>query len=118
MRVTGAKRPLFGPDWPRYAVAAHVVFWLTSAVFLASCVAAFAGALRPDRAFIMFVFWIIAGMLVGVAAMFSGRLYVGNQIFSREPTTGWLARLYGAFLFLCAAVLLYLGYAITHVRGV
>jgi len=115
--VTTAKRPIFGPEWPRYAIAAHVIFWLTSAVFLASCVAAFAGAQRPDRSFIMFVIWIVAGLLIGAAAMCSGKLYFGNQIFAREPTTGWSARLAGAFLFLCAAVLLYLGYAITHVRG-
>lgn len=110
------RRPLFTSDWPRYAIAAHIVFWLTSAVFLLTCAGAIAGLVRVERAFFMLAIWIVASLLVGASALFSGRLYMGNQVFPREPTTGWAARVVGAFLFLAAAVLLLFGYGLLMVR--
>lgn len=111
------RRPLFTSDWPRYAIAAHVVFWLTSAVFLTSGIASLAGAIRTERSFFMFALWIVTVALVGAAAVCSGKLYSGNQVFSREPTTGWPARGLGAVVFLAAAALIIFGYGLTQVRG-
>lgn len=109
-------RPLFSSDWPRYAIASHVVFWLTSAVFLLTCVGAIAGLMRAERAFFMLAIWLVSGVLVGASALFSGRLYIGNQVFSREPTTGWSAKVFGALILLSAGALFLFGYGLSTVR--
>lgn len=111
-------RPLFTPDWPRYAVAAHVVFWSSSALLLIGIIAGVAGAVRADYVLWLLAVWISTVFIVGVAALFSGKLYVSGQVFTRTPTTGWAARVYGAFVAVSAAVLMLLAYGVTHMRGV
>jgi hypothetical protein len=112
------ERVLFTADWPRYAVAAHIAFWGSAAVSLVTGCGAIAG-LFPSR----IALWslgsaVIAGFVLGVSALTSGRLYVGNQVFDRTPTTGWAARLCGAFISLGAAGLIFFAYALTQMRGV
>lgn len=108
-------RPLFTSDWPRYAIAAHIVFWLTSAVFLLTCVGAIAGLMRAERAFVMLAIWLVSCAFIGASALFSGKLYSGHQVFSRAPMTGWSARVLGALVLLSSATILLLGYGLLSV---
>jgi hypothetical protein len=47
-------QPIFSPDWPRYAVAAHVLFWIVSTLFLASCLAGYLGMIGGQIAMSLF----------------------------------------------------------------
>ena len=111
------RNPLFTADWPRYAMAAHIVFWAVSAVFLASCAGAVAGILPAGTALFLFAIWMVTAGLLGTAAACSGKLYVGNQVFSRTPLTGWPARLAGGLVSAGATSLILFGYAITFLGG-
>lgn len=90
-----ARRPVFTPEWPRYAVTAHVVFWSASTLFVISCIAGYAGLIGGQVA--IFLFWPFIGSALALclSGVFSGRLYFGNQVFSRRPMVGWVARLTG-----------------------
>lgn len=105
-------RSTFTPDWPRYAVVAHVLFWSVSAFFLASCLAGYAGLVGGQIVVSLFWVTIIAAFLLGVAAVASGRLYVGNQVFSRTPLTGWPARLWGLVVSASTVLLMLFAYAL------
>ncbi len=105
-------RSPFTSDWPRYAVAAHVLFWSVSAVFLVSCLAGYAGMVGGQ--IVLSLFWgtIIAAFLLGVSGAASGRLYVGNQVFSRTPLTGWTARVWGLAVSAAASLLMFFAYGL------
>ena len=111
------RRPIFTEDWPRYAVAAHIAFWATSGIFLACCLGAVARLVPTGAALLMFQLWIAAAGLLGAAALYSGKLYVGNQVFARRLLTGWSARTAGGFVFAGALVIIFFGYAITQIHG-
>lgn len=96
----------FSPDWPRYAIAAHIVFWTASGVFLVSCLGGFAGIVGGGIIIGLLWSFIASAFLLGLAATFSGRLYVGNQVFRGTPTTGWLARLMGMLVAGSSALLM------------
>ncbi|MBY0423109.1 MAG: hypothetical protein K2Q06_12455, partial [Parvularculaceae bacterium] len=89
--------PLFS-DWPFYAATAQVAFWVVSGLWIAAWLAVFFRAVGIEIALYATLVWLGSGCALGVAALFSGRLYVGNQAFRRAPTTGWPARLYGGFI--------------------
>ena len=110
-------QPLFTADWPRYIVAAHVLFWSVSAVFLVSCLGGVAGLIGGQ--IILWLFWsaVASAFLLGLAATCSGKLYVGNQVFRRTPMTGWAARAMGIVVCSMAAFLMLLAYGLTHMRG-
>ena len=110
-------RSPFTSDWPRYAVAAHVVFWGVAALFLASCLAGYAGLVGGQ--IVLSLFWgtIIGTFLLGVAGAASGRLYVGNQVFSRKPLTGWPARVWGLVVSAAASLIMFFAYALMQLGG-
>jgi hypothetical protein len=93
-----AKGPVFTPEWPRYAVLAHIVFWGVSALFLLSCIAGYAGLIGGQIVIILFWLFFVSGFALCLSSVFSGRLYVGNQVFARQPLIGWAARLTGIAL--------------------
>jgi hypothetical protein len=105
-------QPIFSPDWPRYAVAAHILFWIVSMLFLASCVAGYLGMIGGQIALSLFWGAIVAAFLFGLAAIASGRMYVGNQVFRRRPLNGVSARLYGLAVSAGAALLLWFAYGL------
>lgn len=110
-------RPLFTADWPCYAIAAHISFWAASALMVASGLAALAGLTHPQF-FILFLYmWVLAGFGLGISTVFSAKLYVGNQVFARGPTTGWPARLIGVVLSAAIGFLMLFAYAITGMHG-
>lgn len=110
-------RPLFSSDWPRYAIAAHIVFWAASALMIVTGLAAFAG-LVSRQLFIWFLWlWIISGLALSLAAAYSAKLYVGDQVFKRTPTTGWSARLIGILLSAGIGLLFLYVYALTGMHG-
>jgi hypothetical protein len=113
--MTAQVRPIFTADWPFYAKAAHVLFWATSALFLAACVAAVLKALPAQIAIVLFFVWIISGSMLGAAAACSGKLYTGDRVFSRKPITGWPARIAGMLALLPTAALLILAYGLTQI---
>lgn len=106
-------RSLFKPDWPRYAVAAHLLFWSASALFLISCVAGYNMGLVGVQ-LVISLFWatMFVGFLLGLAGAASGFLYVGNQVFRRTPLTGWFARLYGMAVSASTLMFLFFAYAL------
>jgi hypothetical protein len=116
--MSANERPIFTSDWPSYAVTAHIVFWTSSALLAAGCIGGFAKLVSAQV--IVGLLWIEigAGFLLGAAAMCSGMLYVGNQVFARTPTTGWPARIAGAFVLVGTSALLFFAYGLTQVRGV
>lgn len=115
--MNSEKPSLFPADWPLYAVAAHIGFWVSSLLFAMGIIAAFVNVGTAQIVAFLFFIWIAAALLLGASAVWSGRLYIGNQIFSRTPTTGWPARIAGAFLFTCAGAILLFAYALTQVRA-
>lgn len=110
-------RSLFDADWPRYAVSAHVLFWSSSAAFLLSCLGGYAGLIGGQIVITLFWLWIAAGLLLGLAATFSGKIYIGNQVFRRSPLTGWVARTAGVVVSAMAAVIMLMAYLLLHLRG-
>ncbi len=109
------KGPIFTSEWPRYAVVAHVVFWSVSALFFLSCLAGYGGLIGGQVVVALFWVTIVSAFALSLAAAFSGRLYVGNQVFSRRPIIGWVARSLGvtfaaltAFIMIFAYGLLYM----------
>ncbi len=109
-------RSPFDAGWPRYAVASHVLFWSTAAAFLLSCVGGYAGLIGGQIVISLFWFWIASGFLLGLAASFSGKLYIGNQVFRRSPLTGWVARTAGIVVSALAAFIMLFAYGLMHVR--
>lgn len=105
-------RSLFTPDWPRYAVVAHVVFWGVSGLFLVSCVAGYAGLVGGRIVIALFWGTTIAAFLLGLAGAVSGRLYVGNQVFSRTPLTGWPARMSGLVVSAAVSLIMFFAYGL------
>jgi hypothetical protein len=105
-------RPLFTADWPRYAVAAHILFWATSALLFCAILAACAKVFSFGPAAILFLAWILSGSILGAAAACSGKLYTGDRVFSRKPITGWPARIAGTLALLSTAILLVFAYGL------
>lgn len=110
-------RPLFTPDWPRYAILAHLASWLSSAALVAAIAAGAAGLVSASVAIFVFVVWLFTALLLGGAALMSGKVYLSGQVFARVPTTGLPARMVGGFLVAAAGALLFFGYALTTMNG-
>ncbi len=115
--MTFNSRPLFTPDWPRYAILAHLAFWLSSAALVAAIAAGAAALVSASVGIFIFITWLFTAFSLGCAALISGRIYVGNQIFTRTPTTGAPARTVGGFVAGSAGALLFFGYALTTMNG-
>jgi hypothetical protein len=109
--------PLFTADWPRYAIAAHISFWIASGLLLVALAAALLGLASGQTTVSLFLLWASAGLLLSVSAIFSGKLYVGNQVFSATPTTGTAARIRGLVIAAMTGALLLFGYSLTFIRG-
>ena len=111
-------RPVFSAQWPLYAVAAHLVFWAASGCLLFGLTLSICTSLGSAQANIyLFVFFMVACFLLGVSAIFSGLIYRGNQVFAREPTTGWRAHVAGSAIALSSGGLMLFAYALTTIRG-
>ena len=110
-------RPLFSADWPRYAVAAQIAFWASSALFLAGCIAGFAGFASAQAISPLFFIWILTAIIVGATAVCSGMLYIGKQVFARTPTTGWSARIAGAFAAVGGTAIIAFAYLLSQAHG-
>ena len=108
---------LFTPDWPRYAILAHLAFWLSSAALVAAIAAGAAGLVPGRVGIFLFVIWLFSALLFGGAALMSGKVYVGKQVFARVPTTGLPARMVGGFVVAAAGALLLFGYMLTTVHS-
>lgn len=108
---------LFDSSWPRYAIAGHRVFWAASSLLVAGCIGAFAGLISGQT--FVWLFWseLAASFLLGMAAIFSGKLYVGIQVLTRTPLNGWTARAVGFFVSASAATLILFAYALSFIRG-
>lgn len=116
--MTANSRPWFTNDWPQYAVWANIAFWIAFILMLSSlAVSAVSGLVTATTNILLFGIVLVAGFCLGVSAVFSGKLYRGNEIFTKTPTTGWLARVYGAFLAAGCAVVLLFGWALTTYPG-
>ncbi len=113
-KPTMAKGPVFTPEWPRYAVWAHVVCWTVSALFLLSCVAGYGGLIGGQVVISLFWLTIASAFGLSLAAAFSGRLYVGNQVFSRRPIVGWVARSVGVILAAVTAFIMFFAYGLLY----
>lgn len=108
------RRPVFTPEWPPYSVVAHVVFWGVSALFILSCLGVYVGLISGQVAVSLFWLAIVSAFALGLAAAFSGRLYVGNQVFSRNPLVGWTARLAGLVYSALTAFVMLFAYGLLH----
>jgi hypothetical protein len=108
------KRPVFTPEWPLYAVMAHIFFWGVSALFILSCIAGYAGLIGGQAVVSLFWLTIVSAFALGLTAAFSGCLYVGNQVFSRRPMLGWAARSAGMIFAALAAFLMFFAYGLLH----
>ena len=53
----------------------------------------------------------------GVAGAASGRLYVGNQVFSRTPLTGWPARLSGLVVSVAVSLVMFFACGLMQLGG-
>jgi hypothetical protein len=113
--MTTHTRPLFTADRPRYAVAAHILFWATSALLLCAVLTACAKVFSFGPAGILFLAWVLSGSILGAAAACSGKLYTGDRVFSRKPITGWPARIAGTVALLSTAILLVFSYGLTQI---
>ena len=116
--VRAPLRPLFTADWPRYAVAAHVVFWVWSALFLAGLIGGFAKLVPGQIVGWLFCIEIVTALILGASAVCSGKLYAGRQVFARTPATGWPARIAGTFVVLGTAALILFAYGLSQVHGI
>jgi hypothetical protein len=112
--MTAQARPIFTADWPRYAKAVHIVFWATSALLLLACAGAYAGIVPAALALTLFIGWLVAVLLMGGAAVCSGKLYRGDQVLRRQPMTGLSARIAGAMVALAALTLLFFAYGLSQ----
>jgi len=99
-------------------VAAHIAFWGASAALLSAICGGIAGLVPTYLIFWLLGWTLVAAFALGVSALTCGRLYVGNQVFDRTPTTGWAARLYGALVSLASGSLVLFAYALTQIRGI
>jgi hypothetical protein len=108
------KGPVFTPEWPRYAVVAHVVFWSVSALFILGCIAGYGGLIGGQV--VIFLFWMLmaSAFALCLAAAFSGRLYIGNQVFSRRPLVGWVARSAATILAALIAFVAFFAYGLLY----
>jgi hypothetical protein len=103
---------VFTPDWPFYAVVAHVIFWIVSALFVLGCVAGYFGFIGGQAVVTLFWLIIISAFALGLTAAFSGRLYIGNQVFSRTPMVGPSARMAGMIYAALAAFIMFFAYGL------
>ena len=108
------KGPVFTPDWPRYAVVAHVVFWSVSALFILGCIVGYGGSIGGQVVIWCFWMMIASAFALCLAAALSGRLYVGNQVFSRRPLVGWVARSAAMILAALIAFLTFFAYGLLY----
>ena len=92
------KAPVFTPGWPLYAVIAHVFTWSISTLLILASIAGYAGIVGGITVISLIGMTILSGFALSLSAVFSGRLYIGNQLFSRKPLLGVPARLAGIFL--------------------
>jgi hypothetical protein len=115
MNISG--RPIFSSDWPRYAVAAQIAFWATSALFIASFIGAMVSIVPAGAALFAFILLVGTIPILGLAALFSGKLYFGNQVFVRSPFTGVSARLVGAFMSVGGSVAFTFIFGVMQIRG-
>jgi hypothetical protein len=118
MSMRGRSNPVFSAEWPKYAVAAHVLFWAVSACLVAGLVLALTTDLALAHINIsLFLLVLVSNLAMGVSAACSGLLYCGNQVFARTPMTGWRARATGIAVALASGGLILFGYALTTIRG-
>lgn len=110
-----AKKPVFTPDWPFYAVAAHVVLWIVSTLFILSWPVAYVGYVGGQTVITLFWLTIVSALVVGISAAFSGRLYVGNQVLWRTPMVGWSARLAGMIFAGLTIFIMFFAYGISQI---
>lgn len=110
-------RSLFDSAWPRYAIASHIAFWASSFFLVAACLGSFAALIHSQIIIWLFWLWLATSFQLGVTAMLSGRLYVGNQVFSRTPLKGWPARAVGGITSILASALIVFAYSLTFIRG-
>lgn len=108
------KGPVFPPEWPRYAVVAHVVFWSASAVFILSCIAGYGGMIGGHIVVTLFWVMLASAFVLCLAAVLSARLYVGNQVFMRRSLVGWAARLAGMILAAATAFIMLFAYGLLY----
>ena len=109
--------PLFPAGWPGYAKAAHIAFWAVSAAFVLSIAGGIFRIISANVAILLFGLWLVAAAVLGAAAMFSAKLYYGNQVFSRTPLEGWPARLAGGYVLAGASAFLFFAYALLQMHG-
>ena len=107
-------KPVFTPEWPLYSVIAHIAFWGVSAIFILSCIAGYAGLIGGQVVISLFWLTIVSVFALGLTAAFSGRLYVGNQVFSRKPMIGQIARLAGLIYAALAAFVMFFAYGLLY----
>jgi hypothetical protein len=108
------RTPVFTSDWPSYAFAAHVICWSASMLFLLSCIAGYFGLIGGQAVFVLLWLTLASGFALGLTAVFSGRLYWGNQVFSKTPSPliGWTARLAGMIVTGLFAFIMFFTYGI------
>ncbi|MGL5361930.1 MAG: hypothetical protein ACRDBH_03560 [Bosea sp. (in: a-proteobacteria)] len=95
----------------------HIAFWSVSAIGLAALAANLFGFGPREYILWLFFAWIVTGFLMGVSALASGKIYIGNQVFSKEPTTGWVARMVGAVLFVSVGLLMWFFFGLLFIVG-
>jgi hypothetical protein len=104
--MASTRQPVFTPDWPAYAVAAHMAFWVTTALMTFGWFGAAYRIVEPHVAIKLFFVWLAATAALGLSAMASGKLYRATNVFSRKPFVGRPAKLSGGFVFLGALVVM------------
>lgn len=103
---------LFTDDWPRYAVWAHVAFWILTALNLVLWFKSLEQIAFSATGTTLFISWFVAAFLVGVAAVSGGRLYLGPLLL-----TGALARIIGAAIAVGFGMIILIGLGLWHARG-
>ena len=111
---TMPRGPVFTPDWPRYAMIVHVLHWLVSALFVLGCVAGYIGLIGGQAVISLFWLTMVSAFALGCVAAFSGRLYVGNQVFSRRPLVGWPARIAGMICVALVGFIMFFAFGLLH----
>ncbi|PPD07827.1 MAG: hypothetical protein CTY28_08335 [Hyphomicrobium sp.] len=109
-------RPIFTADWPPYAIAAHIIYWLASAVLLGACAAFYFQIVPAGKLALSLILWFVSLSIYGAAAACSGRHYTVFRVFYRKPINGWRARVNGIVCLLTAVSMFLLCGAIFLLR--